>query len=516
LAGILSLLIGRRLCDRYRVDSVLGVGGMGAVCRAHDEKLEREVAVKVVTAVVADPAEQERLRARFHREARAAARLRHPNVVTVHDFGSDPSLGIDFLVMELLSGEDLVARIRRSLAPLPVREAVEILRGAARGLAAGHRAGLVHRDVKPGNVFLTSEPGGWGVKVLDFGIAQLQSEVDTDTRLTVHGTPHTPRYASPEQLRGDSAISAASDVYSLALTGLEMLRGEHPEGLNACGDDREAARLLKRLVDARREVPLGLAAVLRRGLRLDPAARFADAGEFLEALLDAEASPFEPFTTATPRSQRASSLQTREEATLYAPPTERPDLTALAGPTVAAPGPVPHRPASPQAPGKDAAARRPRGVFRVAGLSLLVAGALAVVLLASERRGGADGPSREEAVAGADDSRPDAPGGTRLAREEARRVTEAGARQGEALWVVMLGSFRAEELSRAREIRARLRERGRPVGLANTLVYPEIRGGYVALVAGPYSREEGAAALEELRAEIAPDAFLKRVTLRSP
>src|SRR5829696_1384870 len=109
MSGILSLLIGRVLNERYRINSILGRGGMGAVCRAYDVKLQREVAVKVMTAEAADPHEQRLLRVRFHREARAAARLRHPNVVTVHDYGTDESLGIDFLVMELLSGQDVRA-----------------------------------------------------------------------------------------------------------------------------------------------------------------------------------------------------------------------------------------------------------------------------------------------------------------------------------------------------------------------------------------------------------------------
>ncbi|HEX2205053.1 MAG TPA: serine/threonine-protein kinase, partial [Longimicrobium sp.] len=315
MAGILSLLMGRELCGRYRVDSVIGTGGMGAVCRGYDVKLERRVAVKVMTAVVKDEEEQERLRGRFYREARAAARLRHPHVVTVHDFGTDEALGIDFLVMELLEGRDLAARLRQAGGPLPLGEAMEVLREGCMGLAAGHRAGLVHRDVKPGNVYLVEERGGWEVKLLDFGIALMNDfEGDTVTRFTVAGAPHTPRYASPEQLAGGASLTPASDVYSLALTGLEMLGGEYPQGLNADPDPRAAARAVKRLVDRRPEVPLRLAAVLRRALRIDPAGRFADANELLEGLLEVDA------IAATSAGRPAYTFE-REAAPTPPPPT---------------------------------------------------------------------------------------------------------------------------------------------------------------------------------------------------
>src|SRR3954471_20731445 len=228
--GIAGLLTGRTLAGRYLIEAVIGRGGMGAVYRATDERLSRPVAVKVVGAVAADPAEHDRLRARFHREARAAAGLRHPNVVQVHDFGTDPELDLDFLVMELLSGEDLSARLMRGLAPhLP--SAVSILRQAARGLGAGHRAGLVHRDVKPGNLFIEGGEGGDAlhVRVLDFGIAQLGAEDGTVTQLTVYGrSPFSPAYASPEQLRGDEHIGFASDVFSLAAVGYHLVTGTRP------------------------------------------------------------------------------------------------------------------------------------------------------------------------------------------------------------------------------------------------------------------------------------------------
>ena len=175
MVGFESLLTGRTLADRYRIAEVIGRGGMGAVYRATDERLGREVALKVILLPAGDAHLREHARARFQREARAAGRLHHPNVVTVHDFGTDLTLGLDYLVMELLHGEDLASRLERA-GPLPVDAALGMVAQAARGLAAGHRAGLVHRDVKPGNLLLTQGDEGPRVHVLDFGIARVEPD----------------------------------------------------------------------------------------------------------------------------------------------------------------------------------------------------------------------------------------------------------------------------------------------------------------------------------------------------
>jgi tRNA A-37 threonylcarbamoyl transferase component Bud32 len=283
--GIAGLLAGRTLAGRYLIEAVIGRGGMGAVYRASDERLSRPVAVKVVGAVTADPAEHDRLRARFHREARAAAALRHANVVQVHDFGTDPELDLDYLVMELLHGEDLAARLMRG-GPPPLPESVFILRQAARGLAAGHRAGMVHRDVKPGNLFLEEGDGAVHVRVLDFGIAQIGSEEGTVTQLTVYGrSPFSPAYASPEQLRGDEHITCASDVFSLAAVGYHLVTGTRPftsaDPARASAEVTEAVRLLRQRAPALDDATY---AVLVRGLARTPAERFPHAGAMADAL----------------------------------------------------------------------------------------------------------------------------------------------------------------------------------------------------------------------------------------
>ncbi|HEU4562221.1 MAG TPA: protein kinase [Longimicrobium sp.] len=555
MSGILALLLGRHLCDRYRVDSVIATGGMGSVCRAYDLKLERHVAVKVITAVAPDEDEAGRLRTRFHREATAAARLRHPNVVTVHDFGTDPGLGIDFLIMEMLAGEDLSARMRRAGGPLPVDEAVEIMREAGMGLAAGHRAGLVHRDVKPANIYLVAEPGGWEVKVLDFGIAQVRAQDGNETmhRLTQFGVPHTPRYASPEQLSGGE-VTPASDVYSLALTGLEMLGGTYPDGLNSTGDDREAARRVKRMLAQRGDdVPLRLAAVLRRSLRLDASARFQDADDFLDALDEwTKAPPADPAHAAgyasivpgaMPAPQRVGSAHVPptaafadDDRTMIAgpnlpgsPPLRSSVALAMAGsaplsppmPPAAQQGAAPaHAPAP--APGDttaDPAAPKPRRRIRIrpAGwaLILVVLLVIALVVFRPMERAGAirtGEPNTDLPV-----PRITPPGGAELAPEEFRRVTGGSEfKAGDVMYVVMLASFTPEQADEARALRDRIRESGVDVGVANSEVYPELRDGWVVVLAGPYpTRNEAEQARVELNDRFG-DALVKRVTLRRP
>jgi|GEM_PF-1305090 len=285
--GIAGLLTGRSLCGRYRIDAVIGRGGMGAVYRAADERLGRAVAVKVIGITAADPAEHGRLQARFLREARAAAALHHPNVVSVYDFGADEAVGLDFLVMELLQGEDLAVRLART-GPPPVHVSLSILRQAARGLAAGHRVGLVHRDVKPGNLFLETsdhadEPH---VRVLDFGIAQVSGEEGTMTHLTEFGrSPFSPAYASPEQMRGEQRLTPASDVFSLAAVGYNLLTGVRPF------TSSDAPRMAEEVADAVRALPERAPHVephvreaLVRALSIHPMQRFADASAFADAL----------------------------------------------------------------------------------------------------------------------------------------------------------------------------------------------------------------------------------------
>jgi serine/threonine protein kinase len=276
-------LIGQELDGRYRVDSPLGVGGMGAVYRATHLRLGRQVAIKVLLEQYGSQAS---FLVRFEREAKALASLRHPHIVSITDYGV--AAGLPYLVMELLEGETLAARLRR--APFPPGQVLELSTQILRALSFVHERGLVHRDLKPGNIFLQRLPdGGEQLKLLDFGLAKY-----------THGDPEwveqsltnageivgTPSYISPEQIACESADSR-SDVYSMGVLLFEMLSGRLPfEGRPA---DQLKMHLvapvptLAQLCPGYR-VSAELEAFLQRAMVKQREARFQDAAEMLNAL----------------------------------------------------------------------------------------------------------------------------------------------------------------------------------------------------------------------------------------
>ncbi len=224
-SGRATLRPGSRL-GHYEIVGLLGAGGMGEVYRARDPRLGRDVAIKVIAFDVgADPDRQRR----FEQEARTVAAINHPNILSVHDVGSEA--GSPYLVLELLEGESLGQQMRRER--LPVRKALEIAVQIARGLAAAHQRGVVHRDVKPDNVFVTKDGGA---KLLDFGLAKLvlgeegvvETENSTLSRSTQPGALlGTPGYMSPEQIRGQAA-DARSDIFSFGVVLYELLTAQRP------------------------------------------------------------------------------------------------------------------------------------------------------------------------------------------------------------------------------------------------------------------------------------------------
>ena len=220
----MNLTTGTRL-GPYEIVAPLGAGGMGEVYRAHDSRLGRQVAVKVLPASFA--ADQERLR-RFEQEARATGALNHPNILGVYDIGTYE--GAPYVVSELLDGDTLRARIGNT--PLPHRKAIDYATQIAKGLAAAHDKGIVHRDLKPDNVFVTRDGR---VKILDFGLAKMTEPgvtVDAETALA-HATPKTSAgtvlgtvgYMSPEQVRGQT-VDHRSDIFSFGVVLYEMLTGQ--------------------------------------------------------------------------------------------------------------------------------------------------------------------------------------------------------------------------------------------------------------------------------------------------
>ncbi|HYV84960.1 MAG TPA: protein kinase [Patescibacteria group bacterium] len=280
-----GLVAGDRI-GPYAIVAPLGRGGMGEVYRARDDRFGRDVAIKILPgSFAADP---DRLR-RFEQEARAAGRLSHPNILTVHDLGRH--MGAPFLVSELLEGQTLRDRLARGA--LPREEAVDRAAQIARGLAAAHAEGIVHRDLKPENLFVTRDGR---LKILDFGLAKLAgpsggvlaaggdlSAAPTAIAGTVAGTVlGTLAYMSPEQARGADA-DARTDVFSFGAVLYEMLSGR-PAFERATGADTLAAVLHEEPADLPPRVPEGLRRLVRRCLAKLARDRFTDGADLLAAI----------------------------------------------------------------------------------------------------------------------------------------------------------------------------------------------------------------------------------------
>jgi serine/threonine protein kinase len=262
-----------RTISHFRIAEPLGGGGMGVVYRAEDVQLGRSVALKFLAPELLRETEA---KARFLTEARAASALDHPNLCTILEVGESQE-GLLFLAMPCYDGESLQRRLTRG--PLPIDQAIDIAAQAARGLAKAHSQGIVHRDIKPGNLFLTTDGL---VKILDFGIAKLSGEAGPTRLGSALGTPS---YMAPEQTRGRE-VDARADVWSLGVVLYEMLTGKRPF-VGGTGTAVVYAVLHEEpepLASLRPETPRELVRIVSRMLTKDPRRRYADASEVLEDL----------------------------------------------------------------------------------------------------------------------------------------------------------------------------------------------------------------------------------------
>ncbi len=287
-----ALILPGATISHFKILSLLGCGGMGEVYRARDLRLNRDVAIKTLPAVFAG--DEDRI-ARFEREARAASALNHPNIVTVYDIGNEA--GLRFIASELVEGETLARCIARG--PVPLRRLIEVGSQIADGLAAAHAAGVVHRDLKPGNIMLTR---GGRVKILDFGLARLDrpSGIGSTTAeitgsRTILGTP---AYMSPEQVRGEPA-DARSDLFSFGLILYEMASGKQ-----AFRGDSSVEVMNSILKDDPPELPPASPAALdrlvRRCIEKQPDRRFQSAAD-LGFALQSLSAPAIPAEAAAPK-----------------------------------------------------------------------------------------------------------------------------------------------------------------------------------------------------------------------
>ncbi|HKU42269.1 MAG TPA: serine/threonine-protein kinase [Polyangiales bacterium] len=267
------------LDGRYRLVSLLGEGGMGRVFAAEDLRLGRRVAIKVV----AEAADDRMLGERLFREARAAARSDHPAVVTAFGYGSDPDLSVDYFVMERLIGETVGDRIQR-VGPLPLDLLLRIALETCDALVAVHDAGVIHRDLKPNNLFLASRgPRADELKLLDFGVAKQLSLQTITTTGQIWGTPV---YMAPEQLSDSKRVDARCDLYGLGAVMYECLTGQPP--FAASNLIALAFKVVQEVApDAgalRSDAPPALLEIVARCLRKDPQERFQHARHLQRAL----------------------------------------------------------------------------------------------------------------------------------------------------------------------------------------------------------------------------------------
>ncbi|HEX8845072.1 MAG TPA: protein kinase [Pyrinomonadaceae bacterium] len=280
LEKVKDTLIGQTLADKYRIEELINEGGMGAVYRGTHVLMDKTVAVKVLhPALAAD----DKIVARFSREAKAASRLSHPHALSVTDFGEDQN-GVVFLVMEYLSGETLKEVIHKD-GPMPLARVTEIIRQVCGALEAAHKEGVVHRDLKSDNIMLIDIGGGDWAKVLDFGIAKITEKVGQDPGLTAPNLIiGTPQYMSPEQCSQASEIDSRSDIYSLGVILYEMLVGHVP-----FTGESPTAIMMKHLQEAppsvleeRKDLPAAVGRVVSRAMAKRPEDRFQTVGELSE------------------------------------------------------------------------------------------------------------------------------------------------------------------------------------------------------------------------------------------
>jgi serine/threonine protein kinase len=385
--------------NRYRLERRLGVGGMATVQLALDTRLERYVAVKLLAEHLA---EDSSFVSRFRREALAAARLVHPNVVQVFDFGLDDATHRNFIVMEFVDGESC-AEILRERRSLPPGEAVDILAQSCRGLDYAHRHGVVHRDVKPGNLLRSHDRM---VKLADFGIAKAAEQSDITKVGSVLGTA---AYLAPEQARGEPA-GPASDLYALGVVAYQLMAGRLPYDAASLTDlaRQQDASAPSRLDDVAPDVPPALAMAVARALHRDPDQRYADAAEMEDALRDGlrgrAPAPATDATRALAADETAATRMLTGTGATSSMPREQPSQVRRRLEPIDEPATASRRaPRRAPAPAPPRRRRGPRRLLALLAVLALVAGGV-VAYRAVEDAGGRTVQLREEVRGNVDDA----------------------------------------------------------------------------------------------------------------
>src|SRR5437899_3250626 len=294
----------------YTVEGEIGRGGMGVVFNARDERLKRQVAIKVLPPGLAF---REEIRIRFLREAETAARLSHPHIVPIHSVGEGPD-GLVYFVMAYVDGESVAAKLKRR-GRLPSEEARRIMLETSDALGAAHAVGIIHRDVKPDNILLEGSRGR--VVVTDFGIAKALSSTTGSATLTATGVAiGTPHYMSPEQAAGDREIDGRSDLYSLGVVSYQTLTGELPFSAPTVPGIlmKHITEPAPRVVAKRPDCPPDLESCVMRCLEKDPEDRWPTADALRRSLEARTATAYQP------RRPPAGARRSSNAPPLLAPP----------------------------------------------------------------------------------------------------------------------------------------------------------------------------------------------------
>lgn len=339
--GGVSTRAGELLKGKYRLEELLGTGGMGEVYLARNTLVDRDVAIKILHPHLVTNTE---VMGRFMREAKAANAVQHPNIVDVIDIDSDEH-GSPFIVQEYLQGQDLSQRLEPPPHRLSARQAVELLIPIVDAVGAAHERGIVHRDLKPDNIYLAEVAGEIVPKILDFGISKVPLEEeakrrtgagsgpdDTGARLTMAGAGlGTPYYMSPEQIRDPASVDARTDVWAIGVIFYEALTGTMPF------DAEDVAGLFAQIqtqdpVDLRRvatDVPRGLSAIVHRCLSPEPTARFPDAKTLASALREQAAVLGEEVAPRVASSPARPSMAQRDMVTADSASAAPPSRSSL-------------------------------------------------------------------------------------------------------------------------------------------------------------------------------------------
>ncbi|MBS2016364.1 MAG: protein kinase [Deltaproteobacteria bacterium] len=368
-----SVKIGDLVAGKYRIDRVLGEGGMGLVLAATHLDLDERVALKVMHDDVAAAPE---LVERFMREAKAAAKIKSDHVARVTDFGRLDS-GSSYLVMEYLEGEDVEKLLARE-GPLPIPRAVELLLQACEAIGEAHSRGIVHRDLKPANLFITRQPDGSPfVKVLDFGISKMHGHDDQPSLTQTGAALGSPLYMAPEQMLQSKDVDARCDVWACGVVLFEMLTGRAPfEGTTIAEiSARIAATPHTPIRSLRPEVPEPLAALIDKALAKQPRERIPSVAALARALL--------PYADGEGAGsvRRIEATALASDPSLVPPPHTLSSASDIAATVVARTEPSFSEPTAPP----RSTARRGAALFAISALATIAVASLVVVFVTSKK-----------------------------------------------------------------------------------------------------------------------------------